>query len=237
MVQSAEGRRSATGRWIGASVGIVLAGTLLLTGCAVTGAGEVPTAGAPTEEASPSASASPEPSSGPAAGSAVPDKLGFAEGAQLPSSIRPQWSDGFIADANWTVDAADDGNGYWSYKTVDGTCTASFWQGSLGTDIDVSSGDDRAVSDQVLQKVGGLSPEALTEYGRDGLLGYQLGGEMLLESREASNQNADGWVRVAARGFATPRAGLLVLVECQGGDHDAVWADVMSKAAVLVIPG
>ncbi|MBW8761368.1 MAG: hypothetical protein JF592_02145 [Microbacterium sp.] len=169
-----------------------------------------------------------EPTEEPVAG------MSFADGATLSPSSYVEWGDGFFADDSWKIVKPDDGNGGWTYGTVDGTCTAQFWQGHI--DNIMTAGDDSVSSDAMMATFleGGATTADITPLASTSGFSYQTAGNTAVENRMVSG-SGDGveWT-LAARAFTAVGVGLYVVVDCTGGDVDAVWDEVVSKNAIVI---
>lgn len=192
------------------------------------GDGPAPTA-SPSDE--PSHENTDEPSDEP---SGLPATLTFTDGIALPASAYIEWGDGLIADDGWTVVSPDDGNGGWTYGTVDGTCTAQFWQGLI-PDVPTVAGDDSASSDAMLAVIlGEADTAAVTAAATTSAFSYQVGGNTDVEARQLVGDTGDRQWIMAARAFTATGVGLYVVVDCTGGDIGAVMAEVVDENAVVV---
>jgi len=162
------------------------------------------------------------------------DGMSFADGATLSPSSYVEWGDGFFADDSWKIVKPDDGNGGWTYGTVDGTCTAQFWQGHI--DNIMTAGDDSVSSDAIMATFleGGATTADITPLASTSGFSYQTAGNTAVENRMVSG-SGDGveWT-LAARAFTAVGVGLYVVVDCTGGDIDAVWDEVVSKNAIVI---
>jgi hypothetical protein len=162
------------------------------------------------------------------------DGMSFADGATLSPSSYVEWGDGFFADDSWKIVKPDDGNGGWTYGTVDGTCTAQFWQGHI--DNIMTAGDDSVSSDAMMATFleGGATTADITPLASTSGFSYQTAGNTAVENRMVSG-SGDGveWT-LAARAFTAVGVGLYVVVDCNGGDIDAVWDEVVSKNAIVI---
>lgn len=163
----------------------------------------------------------------------LPATLSFEDGAALPATAYIEWGDGLMVDDGWEVTAPDDGNGGWSYGTIDGTCTAQFWQG-LTSDVQTTPGDDQASSDAVLGVLLQTDAASVAPHAVDESFVYQLGGDRDVAFRQVSGQQ-DGrsWI-MSARAFTATGVGLYVIVDCTGGDANAVLDEVIEKNAIVV---
>lgn len=165
----------------------------------------------------------------------IPTTLSFDDGLSLPSTAYIQWGDGLLVDEGWEMASPDDGQGNWSYATVDGSCTAHFWQGTIGADMQVA-GDDSATSDSVIAAVLGGSPEDITPNATTGAFSYQVGGNDAVENRQVVGQDTGRTWIMAARAFSEVGVGLYVIVDCTTGDPAAVLAEIADTNSVVVTP-
>ncbi len=164
----------------------------------------------------------------------VPTAMSFADGADIPSSAYIQWGDGLMFDDGWKSVSPDDGNGHWTDGTIDDTCTAQFWQG-FTSDVAVVDGDDSASSDAMIAQIlGDATTAEITAVAATVQLGYQTGGNPALDARQVVGAS-DGhdWM-ITARAFTATGVGVSVIVDCQGGDVAATFAEVVDKNAVIV---
>lgn len=167
-------------------------------------------------------------------GGDLPSTLTFGEGADLPATAYIQWGDGFIVDDGWKIVKPDDGNGGWTYGTIDDTCTAQFWQGLI-PDVPTVAGDDSASSDAMLAVILGESDaSAITPLATTGGFTYQVGGNTDVENRQVDGEAGERRWSMAARAFTATGVGLYVIVDCTGGDIEATMAEVVEKNAVIV---
>lgn len=165
----------------------------------------------------------------------LPSTMSFADGVDLPATAYIQWGDGLIVDEGWKTVAPDDGNGGWTYGTVDDTCTAQFWQGLI-PDVPTVPGDDSASSDAMLAVILGESDvSAISTAATTGAFSYQIGGNAGVESRRLLGEDEGDrrWI-MAARAFTATGVGLYVIVDCTGGDVEATMAEVVEKNAVVI---
>jgi len=217
------------------AVSVVVLAVLPLSGCvyaqipANVPSGDGPD---PVPTASPSALPSDEPSEDPAGD--LPSSMSFADGAALPSTAYIQWGDGLIVDEGWKSVKPDDGNGGWTYGTVDDTCTAQFWQGLI-PDVPTVPGDDSASSDAMLAVILGESDvAAISTAATTGAFSYQIGGNAEVENRRIVGDAGDRRWIMAARAFTATGVGLYTIVDCTGGDIEATMAEVAEKNAVVI---
>ncbi|MGO1803101.1 MAG: hypothetical protein ACTHZW_10860 [Microbacteriaceae bacterium] len=163
----------------------------------------------------------------------LPVTLTFDDGALLPESVYIEWGDGLLTDDGWEVVSPDDGNGTWTYGTVDGTCTAQFWQGLTG-DVETTPGDDSASSDAILATLLQTDAASVTPSASDGAFSYQIDGNADVEHRRLLGQQDDrDWI-MAARAFTATGVGVYLIVDCTGGDANAVFAEVTDSNPVVV---
>lgn len=164
----------------------------------------------------------------------LPASLTFAAGADLPATAYIQWGDGFVVDDGWKIVKPDDGNGGWTYGTIDDTCTAQFWQGLI-PDVPTVAGDDSVSSDAMLAVIlGEADAAAITPLSTTGAFSYQIGGNTDVENRQVEGEAGERRWSMAARAFTATGVGLYVIVDCTGGDIDATMAEVIDKNAVVV---
>jgi len=181
---------------------------------------------------SPTAIPSEQPSDEPSGD--LPSSMTFADGADIPASAYIQWGDGFVVDDGWKIVKPDDGDGGWTYGTVDDTCTAQFWQGLI-PDVPTVAGDDSVSSDAMLAVIlGEADAAAITPLSTTGGFSYQVGGNAEVENRQVLGQETDRQWAMAARAFTATGVGLYVIVDCTGGDIDATMAEVIDKNAVVI---
>ena len=149
----------------------------------------------------------------------------------LPAGGHVEWSDGLIADSRWTVDKPDDGNGGWSYATVDGICVAQFWQ---GTSTSTGAKDDREASDLMLAALTQATIADVTAAARDLPLESASDGGYAIDSREVEgNNDAATWV-IQARVFEKAGSGLYFILDCTDGSAATVADEIVQKNRVLV---
>lgn len=162
----------------------------------------------------------------------LPTTMSFADGAELPPAAYIQWGDGLIADSAWQLSSPDDGNGNWSYSTVDGTCTAAFWQGTLDG-LDTVPGDDAATTDDVLEFFLGSD---LDGYTQPASLSYQSHGNRDVDAHIVSWSDEGHDRAVISRAFGVPGVGLYISLDCTGGDITSVMDELVDKNAVIIMP-
>lgn len=208
-----------------ASTLLIAFAALPLSGCVF---GSIPT----ESPAADKPSSSPEPSEDGQTESDLPATLTFEEGNQIPESAHIEWGDGLMTDDGWESVSPDDGNGGWEYGTADGTCTAKFWQGYT-SDVEVAPGDDSTSSDAVLGVLLQSDAATVSPHATDGAFSYQVGGNTDVANRQITGQEGDRTWIMAARAFATPGVGVYVIVDCTGGDVNAVLAEVIEKNAII----
>ncbi|MEV7799865.1 hypothetical protein AB0O14_12295 [Microbacterium foliorum] len=164
----------------------------------------------------------------------LPSTMTFADGADIPAAAYIQWGDGLIADDGWKIVKPDDGNGGWTYGTIDDACTAQFWQGLI-PDVPTVTGDDSVSSDAMLAVIlGEADAAAITPLATTGSFSYQVGGNTDVENRQVVGEEADRQWAMAARAFTATGVGLYVIVDCTGGDMQATMAEVIDKNAVVI---
>ncbi|MDQ0643134.1 hypothetical protein [Microbacterium murale] len=210
-----------------AAIALVALATVPLSGCV---SGSIPTETSATQEPT----STPEPTSEESGGTddGLPATLSFDDGDLLSDSVSIEWSDSLLIDDGWKVTSADDGNGGWEYGTIDGTCTARFWQGYT-TDVQVTPGDDSASSDALLGVLLQTDAATVTPNAVDGAFAYQTSGNTDVANRQIMGQDGDRTWIMAARAFATPGLGFYLIVDCTGGDANAVLSEVIEKNAIV----
>lgn len=179
----------------------------------------------------------PEPSDEPIeeAEGDLPSGLSFAQGQELPETAYIEWGDGLMTDDGWTVVAPDNGDGGWTYGTADGTCTAQFWQGFIA-DVPVTAGDDSASSDAILGALLKTDTAAITSAATTGEFSFQIGGTGGVENRQVVGVEGErSWI-MSARAFTRTGVGVYLIIDCTGGDPNAVLAEVVEKNAIVVAP-
>ncbi|MFT4258951.1 hypothetical protein [Microbacterium sp.] len=222
---------------------IVAVAALPLSGCIYaqipehpTSSGEERPAPDPTSGASddPAGEASEVPSAVPSEASSG-ETMSFADGAGVSSAAYAEWGDGFFADDGWTIDEPDDGNGGWSYATLDGTCIAQFWQGDL-SGLPLVAGDDSTSSDALLAYALGDSTTTadVTPYASSVLIGYGAGSNRSLDARQVWGEDGDWEWSITARAFSAASAGVYLIIDCEGGDLDAAFEEVVGKNPVIL---
>jgi hypothetical protein len=213
-------------RRLGAAV-LVTAAALSLTGCLYAQIPESAPA-APSPTAAPSDdTTTDEPTAG--------TTLTFAEGAELSPDAYIEWGDGLIVDDGWKIVSPDDGNGNWTYGTVDGTCTARFWQGLI-SDVPIVSGDDAASSDAILAVLLRSTTAEISPHAQTGEFSYMSGGAGGVDNRWVAGKDGDrSWI-MAARAFTKTGVGLSLIVDCTGADPSAVLDEVNDANAIVVTP-
>ncbi|EYT60898.1 MULTISPECIES: hypothetical protein [Microbacterium] len=208
-----------------ASTAIAAVAVLSLSGCLYA---QIP-AGSPT--GAPSSSPETDAPSDERSGST----LTFAEGLDLASDTYIEWGDGLVVDEGWKIVSPDDGNGGWTYGTVDGTCTARFWQGYT-TDVPVVAGDDSASSDAILGVLLQTPTSEVTPLATTGEFSYMAGGSGGVETRQVVGVDGSRTWLMAARAFTQTGVGLSVVVDCTAADAEATLAAINEENAVVVTP-
>ena len=215
--------------------------TLRLTAAAIVAIAALPLSGClfssiPTETPTiedPIATPEPTEDDSVETGGDLPSALSFEDGTLLPETAFIEWGDGLMTDDGWEVTSPDDGNGGWAYGTVDGTCTAQFWQG-ITSDVATTPGDDRASSDAILGVLLQAAAAEISPHAVDGAFTYQMGGARDVAVRQLTGeQDGRTWI-MSARAFTATGAGVYVIVDCTGGDANAVLEEVIEKNAILV---
>ncbi|SFR59040.1 hypothetical protein [Microbacterium azadirachtae] len=149
----------------------------------------------------------------------------------LPAGGHVEWSDGLIADSRWKVDKPDDGNGNWSYATVDGLCTVQFWQ---GTTTSTGAKDDREASDLMLAALTKATIADVTAAASDVPFKNATSGGYDVDSRAVQGSNdAATWV-IQARVFEQAGAGLSFVLDCTDGSAPTVADEIIEKDPILV---
>lgn len=217
---------ASSARRLGTAAAIVTLAVLPLSGCLYA---QIP-AGAP----SPTSSVAPDSTETPAEGEQS-STLTFEEGLDLPRSARIEWGDGFIADDGWEIVSPDDGNGGWTYGTIDGTCTVRFWQGNIA-DLPVVPGDDSASSDAILGLLLQVPTADITPLATTGEFSYFSGGTGGVEMRQVVGQEGSRSWLMAARAFTQTGASLYTIVDCTAGDAEATMDAVNDANAIVVTP-
>lgn len=207
-----------------------LALALPLSGCLASMIPDERPAPAPTpaESTPPSPPETDQPDAGGA-----PDRLTFEAGADLSPNTVVQWGDGLMLDEGWEVVSPDDGNGGWTYGTVDGVCTAQFWQGTV---FALQGEDDRAASDFMLASILGAEVSQLEGHAADGEFSYLSPGNAGVDHRYVVAADGDRSWRASVRAFTATKAALYVIVDCASPDSSTVVDEVLLKMSVLVMP-
>ncbi|MDQ0727903.1 hypothetical protein [Microbacterium sp. W4I20] len=211
-----------------AAAAVVAVAVLPLSGCLYA---QIPVGQSTGGPSSPDPEPSEEPSEEPSAGST----LTFAEGLELESTAYIEWGDGFLTDEAWKSVSPDDGNGGWTYGTLDDTCTAQFWQGRT-SDVPVVAGDDSASSDAILGVLLDSPTEDVTGLATTGEFSYLVGGAGGVETRQVVGEEDERSWLIAARAFTQTGVGLYVIVDCTGADATATLDLVNEANAVIVTP-
>ena len=213
------------------AAGLLLAAALPLSAC---GFPFTPYAGGAVRVGAEDGTASPQPreTSTDDATDEPSDANGLTfDGDTLPKGGRVEWSDGLIADDGWKVDKPDDGNGHWSYTTVDGLCTVQFWQGTT-----TSSGakDDRGASDLMLATLTQATIDDVTAAASDLGLKNATTGDYDIDSRTVQGGNDPAsWV-IQARVFEKAGVGLYFILDCTDGSASTVADEIVEKDPILV---
>lgn len=162
--------------------------------------------------------------------------MSFADGASLSPTSYVEWGDGLFADDAWEIVKPDDGNGGWTYGTVDGTCTAQFWQGHI--DNIMTAGDDSLSSDAMMATFleGGATTAEITPLASTSAFSYQVAGNASVENRMVTGSGDGREWNLAARAFTAIGVGLYVVVDCTGGDIGSVWDEVVTKNSIVITP-
>ncbi len=149
----------------------------------------------------------------------------FADGNKLSSSTStaPVFANMFAdADSGWTAGAATDpSNGYWTYTSADGGCTATISQVQIGTNFTITKDDDSKTSDAALKwyfrKTSSIA-DHLSDLVADAALPYGANwksGDPGAEFRGFTAESDDGSVVAAyARAFGVPKIALFFDLTC-----------------------
>ncbi|WP_435748143.1 hypothetical protein [Microbacterium sp. PMB16] len=211
-----------------AAVAAVAVAVLPLSGCLYAQIPAGQSTGGPS-------SADPEPTDAPPEDPGTGSTLTFAEGLELDSTAYIEWGDGFLTDEAWKSVSPDDGNGGWTYGTLDDTCTAQFWQGRIA-DVPVVADDDSASSDAILGVLLQSPTEDVTSLATTGEFSYLVGGAGGVETRQVVGEEGERSWLMAARAFTQIGVGLYVIVDCTGADAEATLDLVNEANAVAVTP-
>ena len=208
-----------------ASTAIAAVAVLSLSGCLYA---QIPV-GSPTDvpSSSPETDAPSDESSG--------STLTFTEGLDLASDTYIEWGDGLVVDEGWKIVSPDDGNGGWTYGTVDVNCTARLSQGYT-TDVPVVAGDDSASSDAILGVLLQTPTSEVTPLATTGEFSYMAGGSGGVETRQVVGVDGSRTWLMAARAFTQTGVGLSVVVDCTAADAEATLAAINEENAVVVTP-
>jgi hypothetical protein len=165
---------------------------------------------------------------------ALAGDLTFEAGADLDPGTLAQFADPFVADSEWTVASADDGNGNWSYLDPSGLCTAFFHQGALSSATVVADGDDRATTSSFLADVLAVDLPTIDENASDSTISYNFEGAGTVDTLLVQGTDDDGSIwKLAGRAFGELGSGLYIDVTCDaGGDLEGVYDTVTTKAAI-----
>ncbi|PRB10078.1 hypothetical protein [Microbacterium sp. MYb62] len=211
-----------------ASTAIAAVAVLSLSGCLYA---QIPE-GSPSDRPSPSTETDAPIDESPGSTGST---LTFDEGLELASDTYIEWGDGLAVDDGWKIVSPDDGNGGWTYGTVDGTCTARFWQGYT-TDVPVVAGDDSASSDAILGLLLQTPTAEVTPVATTGEFSYMAGGSGGVETRQIVGVDGSRTWLMAARAFTQTGVGLYVIVDCTAADAEATMAVINEENAVVVTP-
>lgn len=178
------------------------------------------------------------PTSAPSTGSAAPTDEPTSSGSgalwfedpSLPAGTKAEWSDGLMTDSGWTVAKPDDGKGHWSYSTVDGVCTAQFWQGTGP----FTGADDRDSSDELLVGLITGDAPAIKGAARDTYWKDASTGGLDVGARAVTG-GSDGasWV-IQTRAFKVADVGFYIVLDCTDGSASTVIDEVIDKDPILV---
>lgn len=203
---------------------------LALTGCSILGPAQSSTSTSESlaeETPTPAVTALTDPT--PASG--APETMTFDDGADIDPDALPQWTDSLLTNEEWDVSSPDNGAGRWEYATVDGACTASFYQGEI---TDMTSTDDRDASEFILAAVV-QRPQEWVATTASTAKGYYLqsGGkdaDFLLLTGESAGTS----LTFVARGFAQTTSALTMTMTCTEGDSYSTVEDVLSETGVFI---
>lgn len=210
------------------AVGLLLAVALPLSACGFPFSPYSGGAVAVGGDDSPPPSTPPTSSDAPAA-----DGTGFTFDEPTPAAgAQIGWSDRMLSDSSWTIDALDDGNGNWSYKTTDGVCVVKFWQGTVSA---TGAADDRAASDLMLAALTQATIADVTAAAEDVPLKNASTGARDVDTRAVQGENgAATWV-IQARAFRTAGLGVSYVLDCTDGSAVDVARTVIANNPVQII--
>ncbi|MFK4761960.1 hypothetical protein ACI3KS_13565 [Microbacterium sp. ZW T5_45] len=217
-----------------AAVAVLATAMLPLSGCLYS---QIPEQGTLAEpSAAPEETPSEDTPSDDTPTDGLPTTMTFADGTTLSSTSYIQWGDGLIAADGWQSVTPDNGNGSWTDGTVDGTCTAQFWQGYT-SGLETVPGDDSVSSDALLGYVLGETAATVTPLASTTQLSYQFGDNPAVDARQVYGEEPDGrtWT-IVARAFASAGSGVYVIIDCTGGDVDATFDDVNAHNSIMIMP-
>lgn len=219
-----------------AAIVVLTAAALSLSACAPAESGEetpsaekTPAAEQASTAPTPDATAEDAPEDTDAT---APSTLSFTDGNDLDPSIRIEWADGLLADDGWKVVSEDNGDGGWTYGTVDGSCTAAFWQGYI-SDVDTQPGGDSATSDEMLALLLNTDVSEFAEYVGDGAFSYQVGGNLELAHRQIAGQQEEVTWLMAARAFTATGVGAYVIIDCTNADPYVILDEINEKNPIV----
>ena len=175
--------------------------------------------------AEPSESATPEE---PDPALEIPNPLTFAAGAELDPELIPQWNDPYLVNPDFSVSAADDGNGGWSYLHGETQCVISFWQGRL----ELGEADDSALSDLLLANRLGADAAQISQQAADLPDAYQthVGGTVDARMVMGKDPSSGATGIYTARSFGAQQTGVAALLGCPAGqDSQAMWARLVTE--------
>ncbi|WP_435748105.1 hypothetical protein [Microbacterium sp. PMB16] len=159
------------------------------------------------------------------------ESLTFADGAGFSPDATAGWNDAGVAGDEWILTAPDEGFGTWAYRSGDGGCVATFWQGEV---FDMAAPDDRAASDFVLASFMKTDAAAVEGAASDRLMGFGFADNPAAEYRYAEGVRHGGSWALAVRGFAQLKAAVYLTVVCESTDAPAQAADMISRVAIHV---
>jgi hypothetical protein len=213
-----------------AGIGLLIVGALVLQGCAL----PMPKIAGPAES-SPSSGASDDE---PTGDDAAPADLLFDDAFDASGSTL-QWTDPFVSNADYTVSAADDGNGSWAYTDTRTGCVATFYQGAI-TDLDPSL-DDSAMSDAMLAIVLTSDGDTVTgddvaQYAYDDFLPLSPAGSVDTRTITSSSDDGTSWLDTA-RMISSVGGGIYLGITCPSGQDASTQLESLltdGLAAVIV---
>ena len=162
--------------------------------------------------------------------------LTFDAGHYLSRSDGLQISDGMLGDRDWAPTGPKI-DGTWSYASKDGTCTATFHQGDLGSTVHQNADDDLTTTDSYLAVITGVpEADAAAQAGDDYFYYGQPENDIRVDARGLGRIDADGKPHITlARAFAVPGVGVELDVTCdtKSATSDA-YRHVLAVTGVIV---